>query len=109
MKKTLSVILTFFMMLSCSPEGHSGDTSKAPGNENPYRLTVDGKPFLMLGAQLRTDFFLKLDGRRLDQLDDYFSLAAGLNITCVQVPVCWSDIETEYDVYSDDVIRAYID
>ena len=56
----------------------------------------------MLGAQLRTDFFLKLDGRGLNQLDDYFSLAAGLNITCVQVPVCWSDI------CSDDFVRIHI-
>lgn len=108
MEKIFSIILTLFMILSCSPEGHSGDTQKVPGN-NPYRLTVDGKPFLMLGAQLRTDFFIILDGRRLDQLDDYFSLAKGLNITCVQVPICWSDVETEYDVYSDDAIRAYID
>lgn len=109
MKNFFSIILTISMLLSCSPEGHSGDTSKVPGGGTQYRLTVDGKPFLMLGAQLRTDFFLKLDGRRLDQLDDYFSLAKGLNVTCVQVPVCWSDIETEYDVYSDEVVKAYID
>lgn len=109
MRYLFMIIASMLMALSCSPEGHSGDRTPQQGEERPYRLTVDGKPFLMLGAQLRTDFFRQLDGRRLDQLDDYFSLAAGLNITCVQVPVSWSDVETDYDVYTDETIRAFID
>ena len=66
---------------------------------------VDGKPFLYLGAQLRTDFFLQLDNYSLDDLDFLFRTAAKLNITCIQVPVCWSDVETSENVYSS----AYID
>lgn len=68
-------------------------------------LEVDGKPFLYLGAQLRTDFFLQLDGYTLDDLGYLFKLASRLNITCIQVPVCWSDIETAENVYS----AAYIE
>lgn len=102
-------MMALAVALSCSPDSHSDDKDSGTDDSRPYRLTVDGKPFLMLGAQLRTDFFRQLDGRRLDQLDDYFSLAAGLNITCVQVPVSWSDVETEYDVYTDETIRAFID
>lgn len=109
MKKLISIVMALAFVLACSPEGHSGDKPSGNGDDAQYRLTVDGKPFLMLGAQLRTDFFRQLDGRRLDQLDDYFSLAKGLNITCVQVPVSWSDVETEYGVYTDETIRAFID
>lgn len=96
-------------MISCAAEGPVHDSGTEGTVDRPYRLTVDGKPFLMLGAQLRTDFFRQLDGRKLDQLDDYFSLAAGLNITCVQVPISWRDIEPEYDTYSDEAVKAFID
>ena len=105
MKRLITFLLVVLAALSCSPDSHS--EGKQPDNsteDRPYRLTVDGKPFLMIGAQLRTDFFRQLDGRELDNLDDYFSLAAGLNITCVQVPVSWSDVETAYDEYTDKYI-----
>lgn len=93
-------------LLSCG--GKETDIPDMPDGRK-CRLEVDGKPFLMLGAQLRTDYFLRLDGRKLDELDDYFSLAAGLNITCVQVPIAWNDVETDYDHYTDVSVRAYID
>ena len=34
-------------------------------------LTVDGHPFLMLGSQLRTDFFLKLDKLEYNKVEIY--------------------------------------
>lgn len=107
MKLFISLILALSMAVSCSTEGPTDNNPDQSAQK--YRLEVEGKPFLMLGAQLRTDFFLKLDKRALNNLHDYFSLAAGLNITCVQVPICWSDIETSYNVYSDEVLKAYID
>lgn len=111
MKRLYRILtLALFAFLSCSqasPDDPKG--SESDKKSSLYRLTVDGKPFLMLGAQLRTDYFIQLDGRTLDQLDDYFALAAGLNITCVQVPIAWRDIETAYDVYSDAAVKAYID
>ena len=57
-------------------------------NNRKY-LEVDGKPFLMLGAQLRTDFFIQLDNKQLDELDKYFEYARSLNVTVVQVPISW--------------------
>ena len=105
------------MSCACSRQGGDSWTDSKPGGtskpketvERPYRLTVDGKPFLMLGSHLRMDFFHYLDHKDLDQLDKYFELAASLNITVVQLAFCWSDVETEYDVYTDKTIRAYID
>lgn len=106
MKKSLMAVMMLVSLLSCNGKG-----TDIPGvpDGGQYRLEVEGKPFLMLGAQLRTDYFLQLDGRSLDNLDDYFSLAAGLNITCIQVPIAWSDVETDYDRYTDAAVRAYID
>lgn len=98
------------VLLSCSAKENADKDGRDDGTPaRQYRLTVDGKPFLMLGAQLRTDYFMQLDGRDVGSLDDYFALAAGLNITCVQVPVAWRDVETGYDEYSDRIVRAYID
>lgn len=74
----------------------------------PY-LWVDGKPFLMLGAQLRTDFFIQLEKKSLDELDDYFKLARSLNITCIQVPISWRDIEYKKDQYSSEYLEKYIE
>ena len=109
MRRLISLICALAGLLSCSAGNIDGGVQTKPDGDRPYRLTVDGKPFLMLGAQLRTDFFRQLDGRGLDQLDDYFALAAGLNITCVQAPISWRDIEPEYGVYSDEVVKAFID
>ena len=109
MKHFFTYLLTLLTLVSCSPASKGEQDNIVQKETRPYRLTVNGKPFLMLGAQLRTDFFLQLDGRKLDELDEYFSLAAGLNITCIQVPVSWRDVEIEYDVYSPDMVHAWID
>ena len=105
----LTIILTVLAMLSCACSRSVPDQGQKEPEAQPYRLTVDGKPFLMLGAQLRMDFFRDLDHKGLDELDKYFELAKSLNITVVQLSFCWSDVEKEYDVYSDKTVRAFID
>lgn len=72
-------------------------------------LMVNGKPFLMLGAQLRTDFFLQLDKKTPDELAPYFELAANMNVLVVQVPVAWRDIEPEKDAYTSSLVEKYIE
>jgi len=109
MKKFLLIgCLLLAGLPGCSPAASPKPDDPTPA-ERPYRLTVDGKPFLMLGAQLRTDFFRDLDHKTLDQLDKYFELAASLNITVAQIAFSWSDVEKAYDVYSDAAVKAYID
>jgi hypothetical protein len=70
---------------------------------------VNGKPFLMLGAQLRTDFFLQLDKKSPEELAPYFELAANMNILVVQVPVAWKDVEAEKDIYNTELVEKYIE
>ena len=72
-------------------------------------LMVNGKPFLMLGAQLRTDFFLQLDKKTPEELAPYFELAANMNILVVQVPVAWKDVEAEKDIYNTELVEKYIE
>lgn len=109
MMKRFLCILTLLAAVSCGCSQQGPEPSGGQSAERPWRLTVDGKPFLMLGAQLRTDFFQQLDHKKLNELDKYFELAASLNITVVQISFCWSEVEKDYDVYSDAAVRAYID
>lgn len=72
------------------------------------RFVAHGKPFLMLGAQLRTDFFLQLENKTPEELEPYFELASQLNITVLQVPVSWRDVEPEKGAYSGRLPETYI-
>lgn len=88
-----------------------GKTEDVPAVEQGgvRHLMVNGKPFLMLGGQLRTDFFLQLDKKTPDELDPYFELAANMNVMVVQVPICWKDIEPKKDSYSGSLVEKYIE
>lgn len=115
MKRILFLFFVFAATLtafpSCAKNGNdNGASKKERQKENrPWRLTVDGKPFVLIGGQLRMDLFRQLEKKRLNELDQYFMLARSLNLTAVQVSISWSDIETDYDVYSDEVVKAFID
>ncbi len=108
MKRGLLYIICVCVALSasCNDKGVSGQSSEI----TPLRhLMVEGEPFLMLGAQLRTDFFLALDGKTPDELDVYFELAADMNIMIVQVPISWRDVEPSKDDYTGDLVEKYIE
>lgn len=62
----------------------------------------------MLGAQLRTDFFLQLDKKAPEELEPYFELASRMNIMVLQVPVSWRDMEPERGVYTGSLPETYI-
>lgn len=93
--------LAIIFMVSCS------FMLRGQEQENS-RPTVAGKPFLMLGTQLRTDFFLQLENKTPEELEPYFELASRLNITVLQVPVSWRDVEPEKGVYSGRLPETYI-
>ncbi len=88
---------------------YEGVSPKSGLNSTGSYLEVDGVPFLMLGGQLRTDFFMQLEGKRIDELDKYFRLARDMNVTVVQIPICWSDIEQREGVYTTAYVEKYIE
>lgn len=70
-------------------------------------LAVDGKPFTLIGAQLRVDGLYNRDPARTDapapvtdtQLEAYFARAAEIGINTLQLALEWSKIEIAQDVY----------
>lgn len=105
--KTIKYILysILFTLLACS----STNELDFPYPVKTKHLMVQGKPFLMLGAQLRTDYFLQLDKKTPDELDPYFKLASDMNILVIQVPIAWRDIETQKEVYNTSLVEKYIE
>jgi hypothetical protein len=82
------------------------ETDDQTGRTN---IMVDGKPFLYVGAQIRTDALMNTDGLTVEELKPLFELAHELGLTSVQVPVEWKDVELEKDIfdftYVDRVLR----
>lgn len=70
-------------------------------------LEVDGRPFTMIGAQLRIDGLYNRDSQLTqapaavsdEQLEYYFASAKNLGINTLQLALEWSKIERRKDVY----------
>ncbi len=74
----------------------------------PY-IDVSGNPFVIVGAQIRTDLLKNVDGLKLKDMEPYFKAAAELGLNCVQVPVQWSDVERDEGEYRSTSIDKYLE
>lgn len=132
MKKTAALLLAMVLLAGCAAAcggrpkyalpadfapreavadgtpAYEGTVQAAGLHEDGY-LVSGGVPMLMLGGQLRTDFFMHLEGRTIDELGDYFRLARSMNVTMVQVPICWADIEPAKGEYTAEYVEKYIE
>ncbi|MDR0542679.1 MAG: DUF4978 domain-containing protein [Dysgonamonadaceae bacterium] len=115
MKKIIITLYSLLCVLSISAckdsknEINSKNEIDTTPKETLRHLMVNGKPFLMLGGQLRTDFFLQLDKKTPDELNIYFDLAAKMNVMAVQIPIGWKDIEPRKDSYTGTLVEKYIE
>lgn len=62
-------------------------------------IEVEGSPFLYLGAQIRVDAFMNCDKLNYQEVEYLFAEAAKLGVPTVQVPIEWSKLELEEDVF----------
>lgn len=106
LKIILSVIFLTGISCCCAKDSLSAEGDKGSAT---VHLMVQGEPFLMLGAQLRTDYFIQLDGKTYDELEPYFELAANTNILVVSVPIAWRDIEKKEGEYNMELVYKYIE
>lgn len=106
-KKRLLQALAIAVAVSASCS--ATETPEKENLEPSVHLLVEGKPFLMIGAQLRTDYLLQLEKKTPEELEPYFQLTANTNILAVSVPIAWRDIEKEKDEYDISLVKKYID
>ena len=67
---------------------------------NKTYLEVDGDPFIPTGIQIRTDLLLYKENKSIEEIKDYFELAASLGVSMIQIPLPWFSFETDKDVYT---------
>lgn len=76
--------------------------------EGRQYIESNGVPYLFMGIQIRVDYLTRLEKQEPEKLERYFELARGMNVTSVQIPIAWSDVEPEKDRYTSEVIDTYM-
>lgn len=115
MIKILKNIISAVMIMSVCVSVLGG--CKTPASDKVYSaeiikisdgvngFDIDGKPFLYIAGEMRTEAYMTLDGKTSEELGLYIEKAANLGVTVAKCSINWKDIETEKDVYDYSVIR----
>ena len=69
---------------------------------------VDGKPFLYLGVEVRTEAFTNCDKITYAEYEKYFKASADLGFNVMAVSLDWDSIETSKDNYDFDVVNKIL-
>lgn len=85
------------------------EVSRLVTEKNKTYVSVDGKPFPFLGAQIRLDALLNCDEMSWKEIENYFRKAQELGLTCVQVPISWNMVEPEKDRYDYTVVNSILE
>lgn len=72
-------------------------------------LYVDNKPFTMIGAQIRVDALMNTDKMSIEDLEPFFKASKDLNVTTVQIPLEWKDIEIEENTWDFNYIAKILE
>lgn len=115
----LAYALIFFSLLAtaCSDNNNAAypepvlsqiEVSKLVTENNKTYVSVDGKPFPFLGAQIRLDALLNCDKMSINEVENYFKKAQELGLNCVQVPISWNMIEPKADQYDYNIINSIL-
>ena len=110
MKSLLFILLLTFSILGSSFSGFYPDGSSVIDNPMPelrmesgkYTFYVDGKPFLVLGAQLWNS------SAWTDVLPDIWPQLKEMNCNTIEAPIYWQDIEPERGKFNFKELDALI-
>ncbi|MGM9873573.1 MAG: DUF4978 domain-containing protein [Bacilli bacterium] len=72
-------------------------------------LKVDGKPFSMVGAQIRVDALMNTDKMSIEEIEPFFKASKELNVSVVQIPLEWKDIEIDENVWDFNYITKILE
>ena len=110
---------TFMANQAITVSGIEDDTTYASSVERydngRVYLRVDGKPFVIRGAQLRVDGLLNrspalpADAPKAvtyEEMERYFIAAKEANLNTMELCIQWSNVEVEKDVYEFDLVDA---
>lgn len=103
----ISMLYSFLCCPSCSsnndsepgPPGEKIIISQIKDGNGRKILEVDGKPFFLLGTQIRLDGLMDFTNKPVEILDKYVAAAKKLGVTYVRIPIEWKDVEPKENVY----------
>ena len=72
-------------------------------------VTTDNKPFTMIGAQIRVDALMNTDKMSIEDIEPFFKASKDLNVTTVQIPLEWKDIEIEENTWDFNYIAKILE
>lgn len=75
---------------------------------NKTYVSVDGKPFPFLGAQIRLDALLNCDKMTINEVENYFKKAQELGLNCVQIPISWNMVEPKENKYDYSILNSIL-
>ena len=84
------------------------EVSKVATENGKTYLEVDGKPFPLLGAQIRLDALLNCDKMSINEVENYFKKAQELGVNCVQIPISWNMIEAKEEKYDFNIVNSIL-
>lgn len=105
--KHLCLVLSFILMLAAIPQESMAQRTKKPMPElkhadGKYTFYVDGKPFLLLGAQLWNSSAWPA------YLDKIWPQLKEMNCNTIEAPIYWQDIEPEPGKFNFEQLDALI-
>ncbi|MCS3162442.1 beta-galactosidase [Bacteroides faecis] len=84
------------------------EVSKLVTENNKTYVSVDGKPFPFLGAQIRLDALLNCDKMTINEVENYFKKAQELGLNCVQIPISWNMVEPKENKYDYSILNSIL-
>ncbi len=97
MKVLLATLLLTASLMAATP-----DMPQIVRQHEKYSLMVDGKPFIILGAQVNNSSGWP------EQFDSLLAGAASLSLNTIEVPVYWEDVEPKEGSFHFDTVDRII-
>lgn len=115
----LTYALVFFSLFATACSDNNNETyvepilsqievSKLVTENNKTYVSVDGKPFPFLGAQIRLDALLNCDKMTINEVENYFKKAQELGLNCVQIPISWNMVEPKENKYDYSIVNSIL-
>lgn len=115
----LTYALVFFSLFATACSDNNNETyvepilsqievSKLVTENNKTYVSVDGKPFPFLGAQIRLDALLNCDKMNINEVENYFKKAQELGLNCVQIPISWNMVEPKENKYDYSIVNSIL-
>ncbi len=99
----IGIFAGFALLVAGSTAGQEKPIAKIVRNADHYQLTVDGKPFFVLGAQIHNSSSWPV------MLPNAMKLANDLHANTVEAPVYWETIEQKPGIYDFANVDAVVD